>query len=176
MKGVVFTEFIEMVETLFSPDFADQVIEAVTPRSGGAYTSVGTYDHQELVAMVIELSKLTGLAVPELLRRFGCHLLNSFVAQYPQLFTGYSDTFSFLEQVDGNIHTEVRKLYPDAELPRFETRRITEGEFEMIYTSKRRFEDLALGLLEASILHFNESITIARSPGSDSTIFRLTRS
>ena len=47
MKGVVFTEFIEMVEDKFSADIADQIIEEADLPSGGVYTSVGTYDHAE---------------------------------------------------------------------------------------------------------------------------------
>ncbi len=45
MKGVVFTEFIEMVEDQFSADMVDDIIDDAQPPSGGAYTAVGTYDH-----------------------------------------------------------------------------------------------------------------------------------
>ena len=52
MKGMVFTEFLEMVESTFSADMVAAIIDDSAPPSGGAYTSVGTYDHQELVGMV----------------------------------------------------------------------------------------------------------------------------
>src|SRR5262245_35992633 len=52
MKGVVFTEFLEMVGAKFGEDMVDDVILACELPSGGAYTSVGTYDHQELFALV----------------------------------------------------------------------------------------------------------------------------
>ena len=45
MKGVIFTEFLEMVESHFSPEMADRIITAARLPSGGAYTAVGTYDH-----------------------------------------------------------------------------------------------------------------------------------
>jgi hypothetical protein len=48
MKGVVFTEFLEMVEDRFSPDMADRIIEGAGLASGGVYTTVGTYDHREM--------------------------------------------------------------------------------------------------------------------------------
>ena len=38
MKGVVFTEFLEMVEDIFSPDIADQIVEEADLPSGGVYT------------------------------------------------------------------------------------------------------------------------------------------
>ena len=49
MKGVVFTEFIEMVENEFSPDLADTIITEAGLPSGGIYTSVGTYRHEEML-------------------------------------------------------------------------------------------------------------------------------
>ncbi len=52
MKGMVFTEFLEMVEDRFSPEIADRIITASDLRSGGAYTAVGTYEHSEMIQLV----------------------------------------------------------------------------------------------------------------------------
>ena len=57
MKGMVFTEFLEMVEDKFSPEVADQIIEQANLRSGGIYTSVGTYDHGEMIELVSASAK-----------------------------------------------------------------------------------------------------------------------
>ena len=40
MKGVVFTEFLEMVEDRFSPEMADRIIEATTPEVLSGYDAV----------------------------------------------------------------------------------------------------------------------------------------
>src|SRR6266540_2882152 len=120
MKGMIFTEFLEMVEDHFSPEVADRIIEACHLPSGGAYTAVGTYDHHEMVQLVTELSRESGIAVPALLHLFGKHLFGRFVANYPQFFEGIDSAFDFLEKIHSYIHVEVRKLYPDAELPSFE--------------------------------------------------------
>ena len=45
MKGIVFREFISMVENEFSIETADEIITASNLKSEGAYTSVGTYPH-----------------------------------------------------------------------------------------------------------------------------------
>jgi len=52
MKGIVFTELFDMVEDKFSPDMLDDVLDGCTLESGGAYTTVGTYDHKELLEIV----------------------------------------------------------------------------------------------------------------------------
>ena len=59
MKGVVFTELLEMVEARFSLGVVDTIITRSAPASGAHYTSVGTYPSEELVALVRELSAVT---------------------------------------------------------------------------------------------------------------------
>jgi len=56
MKGIIFREFIDMVEAQFSPQMVDDIIQASTLASGGAYTSVGTYPHDEMFQLVEQLS------------------------------------------------------------------------------------------------------------------------
>lgn len=161
MKGIVFTEFLEMVEAKFSPDVADEIIETTELPSGGAYSAVGTYDHGEMVALVTRLAELRETTVPDLMKAFGAHLFSRFTEGYPQFFEGKSTTFDFLAGVEGYIHVEVRKLYPDAELPTFETS--LDGDvLTMTYRSPRRLGDLAEGLIEGCGAHFGESLTIER--------------
>jgi len=161
MKGVVFTEFIEMVEDTCSPELADDVLDSVDLAAGGAYTTVGTYDYQELVQLVVELARRTESEVPAIVFAFGKYLAGQFSRKFPQFFD-VADAFTFLEKVDNYIHVEVRKLYPDAELPSFETNRIADGELEMIYQSERPFADLAQGLIEGAIEQFGEDASVER--------------
>ncbi len=114
MKGIVFREFIDMVEQQFSFETADSIIAASSLSTGGAYTSVGTYPHSEMVSLVTNLSAQTGRPVPALLNHFGRHLFTRFTVIHPQYVRNYRSAFELLQQLDGNIHIEVRKLYQDA--------------------------------------------------------------
>ena len=116
MKGVVFTEFLEMVEERFSPETADRIIEASNLSTDGAYTAVGTYDYEELAQLVNHLSAETGIAAAELLRSFGHRLFQHFHRGYNTFFDGIDSSFDFLKKVESYIHVEVRKLYHDAEI------------------------------------------------------------
>jgi hypothetical protein len=72
---------------------------------------------------------------------------------------------------------EVRKLYPDAELPQFEVRRFGADCLEMIYRSTRPFADLAAGLIAGCVSHFQEEIAVERhllTDGTQGTRFLLT--
>jgi hypothetical protein len=162
MKGIVFTEFLEMVETRFDPAMVDRIIVATHVPSGGAYTAVGTYDHGELWSLVAALSKATETPVPDLFRAFGQHLFGRFVTGFPHFFTGVASAFDFLTNLNGMIHVEVRKLYPDAELPRFEVLERSASRMVLVYQSARHFADLAEGLIIGCAEHFRERLAIGR--------------
>lgn len=162
MKGVVFTIFLEMVDDVFGIETTEKIISDSDLPSGGAYTSVGTYDHGEIVSLVTNLSSSTGIAVPVLIKTFGEHLLGEFHRLYPDFFAEVDDVLSFLEYVDGYIHVEVLKLYPDAKLPKIETRRLSCGSLELIYKSDRMMGDLAEGLIGGAISHFGGQHSFSR--------------
>jgi hypothetical protein len=162
MKGVVFAEFLEMVEGHFSREVADHIILASDLPSGGAYTSIGTYDHTEMVQLVTQLSAATGTPVPVLMHTFGKYLFGRFCVLYPQLFEDVDSAYSLLEKVNGYIHVEVLKLYPDAELPRFDCIPSEPGRLTMIYRSTRGLADFAAGLIDGCIEHFGETIDVQR--------------
>ena len=67
MKGIVFTEFIEMVEQTFGYEMVDDLIESNDLPSGGSYTTIGTYEHGEMISLVTTLSQRTKAPVPDLL-------------------------------------------------------------------------------------------------------------
>lgn len=162
MKGIVFTEFIEMVEHDFSLDMADRMMDESDLPSGGAYTSVGTYDHGEIVTMVTKLSELTGTPVPALIKSFGNHLFGRFHALYPAFFADVGSAVDFLAGIEDIIHAEVRKLYPDAQLPRFDVSRPDDDTLVLTYRSDRHLGDLAEGLIEACIRHFDAPLSLNR--------------
>jgi hypothetical protein len=178
MKGVVFTEFLEMVGSVFSEDMVDRIIEKANPASGGAYTAVGFYDHREIVAMVVALSETTGTPVPTLIKAFGRHLFVRFSETFPGFFEKVPDAFYFLSGIETRIHSEVRKLYPDAELPSFDCSRPAEDMMVLDYRSQRPFADLAEGLIEGCIAHFGGNVALRRQDRPDTGVqarFTLTR-
>ncbi|MFT5312608.1 MAG: hypothetical protein ACI8Z9_001087 [Paraglaciecola sp.] len=154
MKGVVFTEFMDMVEEVFSADILDYVIAQSDLPNGGAYTSVGTYDHQEIVRMTANLSQQVNLPIEVLLESFGQHLFARFTQLYPTFFEHTTHVFEFLRNIDSYIHVEVRKLYPEAELPRFYHEQQDDTTLVMYYLSSRHFEDLAIGLIKGCLQFF----------------------
>jgi hypothetical protein len=177
MKGIVFTEFNDMVEEKFSPELLDEIISECKLASGGAYTSVGTYEHTELVAMVGKLSEKTDIPADTLVYAFGEHLAVRFSELFPAFFTQTTNVFDFMKSLDQHIHVEVKKLYPDAALPKFNFDDSNPACLVMEYQSSRGFAVLAHGLMTGVIKHYGESIdiTLERISGNHHVRFNLNK-
>ncbi|WP_178862823.1 heme NO-binding domain-containing protein [Thiomicrorhabdus cannonii] len=180
MKGIVFSEFIELVEDKFGYEMADEIIEKSNLPSGGAYTSVGTYDHRELLELVTHLSQASGIAVEDLVKTFGEYLLERFVVGYPMFFENVASCFEFLDTIENKVHVEVKKLYPEAELPTFRSKIESDNRMLLTYQSKRPFSALAFGLIKGSATYFKENISIdmqdQSTDGLTQVLFILTKS
>ncbi len=179
MKGIVFSQLNDMVDQVFGAEMMDDVLDMCDLESGGAYTTVGTYNHDELLQIVTKLSEKSNIPIPELVFKYGEFLFSGFHKGSPQFFKNVKTSFDFLESVDGHIHVEVRKLYHDAELPEFTTKREGEDKLIMTYRSKRPFADLAAGMIRGCINYFEEDITVKETDQNTddfySRVFELTK-
>lgn len=170
MKGMVFTHFLDMVEERFGIDTVDTIIEQSDLPSKGAYTAVGTYPHTEMVALLKSLEKAVAVPIPDLLRAYGENLFGKLAGGYPALLEDTTCSRDLLRKLDGVIHVEVQKLYPDAELPRFEATDLPDGRLRMHYMSDRHMEDLAEGLLVGCFKHYGEPVSIEKEPLADGSV------
>lgn len=176
MKGVVFVELLAMAEQAFGEDVVDTVMDKADLANGGAYTTVGHYPCEELIKIVDAFSAHSGIAPDVLQRKFGHWMMTFFGTHYPDFFKNKTSSFQMLESVDQEIHVEVLKLYPDAELPRFATERAGDGQLDMTYTSPRPLVAFCHGLIEACVERFDEKADIAFAPTpaqDNSTTFKI---
>ena len=162
MKGVIFVEFLEMVEETMGMEATEELIEESDLPSEGVYTSVGTYPDSEMISLVVNLHKRTNIPVPTLLFKFGEYLFTRFVLRYASMLSDIDSGFDLLKKIDNYIHVEVQKLYPEAQLPKFDFEEIDENTLKLIYKSKRKMPDLAEGLITAAMNHFETKATIKR--------------
>ena len=163
MKGIVFTEFLKMVEDKFGYETVDKIITESKVPNDGAYSAVGTYDHTELVSMVIALHQSSGIPIPDLIKVYGNYFFGVLRDNYGVFLDRVDNLFDFFGSIHDHIHVEVKKLYPDAELPAFAIESASENQMVMVYTSQRKLGDFALGLMEEAAKHYNEDVTIEKS-------------
>ncbi len=160
MKGIVFTEFLDLVETKFGLEMVDKIIQQSELDSNGIYTSVGTYKFSEMLQLLKHLSANTGIDIDTLLLVYAEHFFTVLEKSYPELMATYKDPIEMLASIENHIHVEVRKIYPEAELPEFIIEEKTENSLVMIYKSSRAMHHFGLGLMNKTFEHFNSSATI----------------
>ncbi|MGD1945587.1 MAG: heme NO-binding domain-containing protein [Croceivirga sp.] len=160
MKGIVFAEFLEMVEINYGLDTVDTIIENSDLPSGGAYTAVGTYEFSEMLQLVSQLSSTTSIPVNDLLYTFGLYLFDSLLKAHPEVVSSYKNPINLLYSIEEHIHVQVKKLYPDAELPTFNILERTERTLTMIYMSSRGLYALAHGLIKKTFEHFQKQVKV----------------
>jgi hypothetical protein len=167
MKGIIFNEFMELVEEKFGLDVLDEVLEMSGDE--GIYTAVGSYDHRDLVKLIVNLSKKTNIDPETLQQVFGQTVFKTLLASIPESASigTSSSTFQFIRHVEDYIHVEVKKLYSDAEPPKFYF--ISESETDMVmdYQSARCMSHVCLGLIEGCAEHFGEKLNVEMTPQSD---------
>lgn len=147
MKGVVFNTVQAVVEERFGPDVWDEAVE----RAGveGSYTSLGSYPDGDLSALVTALAELAQVGRSDVLVLAGREGFRHLAERHVELLDGLDSWRSVLDRLDGIIHPEVLKIYPEAEVPSFTANQHDEG-VRLEYRSARRLchlaEGLALGL------------------------------
>ncbi len=160
MKGIVFTEFLDLVEDKFGLEMVDKIIQQSQLESNGIYTSVGTYKFSEMLQLLQHLSENTNISIDDLLLVYAEHFFSVLESSYPGLIATYNDPIEMLASIENHIHIEVRKIYPDAELPTFEVLNKTDNSLIMIYKSSRAMHHFGLGLMNKTFEHFNSTATI----------------
>lgn len=160
MKGIVFTEFLELVEDKFGLEMVDNIINSSSLESGGIYTSIGTYSFSEMLQLLQHLSANTGISIDDLLLVYAEHFFSVIERSYPGLLATYKDPIEMISSIENHIHVEVRKIYPDAELPTFEVVEKTDDSLVLIYKSSRAMHHFGLGLMNKTFEHFDSTASI----------------
>lgn len=167
MKGILFTELIEMIEDLMGLEFANKVIDDARLKNAGAYTAIGSYPYQDMFKLMESLSKHAESPQDKILKGYGECLFHRLSKSYQKELGENADTFSFLLQLENLLKQEIRKLHPKAEIPSFKARLLNSHSMEIHYSSIQKMGALEMGaLVEGFIIgcigHFNEPIDMQR--------------
>ena len=157
MKGIVFNILERLVSQSFGEETWDRLLAAA--ELDGAYTSLGTYEDEELVKLVGAAARELDMSPNDVIFWFGRNALPLFAGQYPQLFEPHDSARSFVLTLNEIIHPEVRKLYPGADVPVFDFSS-RDDILVMGYRSPRKLCAFAEGLLHGTADHYGERLTI----------------
>ncbi|MBD1558354.1 guanylate cyclase [Vibrio sp. S9_S30] len=175
MKGLIFTEFLELVEQKFGLPTLDKILDIAG--DDGVYTSVGSYSHLHLIELIMALSEETGVGTDELQEVFGrATFTKLFSTLTPEdVLNNSNSTFQFLRHVEDHIHLEVKKLYPDAQPPKFKFLSENQTELVIEYRSARCMGSVCKGLILGCADHFQENLSVKMKPMlEDASLVRFT--
>jgi len=166
MKGIILSEFVEYLELELGESTTQQIIDQSDLSSDGAYSRVGMYDYQELIRLLTNTCTQSDRSADELLDGFSNHLFSMFKRDYSMFFDGVENAAQMLMQIDNHIHVEVKKLYPDAELPTFNYTQ-NANQLTLNYTSPRPLAVVAQALVKACITFFGQNERLTNSEISE---------
>jgi predicted hydrocarbon binding protein len=160
MQGSIFTIFSDMVIEKMGIDTWNELLATVKPSSEGIYTNGMQYCDSEMMSLVTALSQKTSIDVPSLVKSFGSYLFIHLYNSSPADLSHIDNLKDFLLSIDSVIHKEVKRVYPQAYLPKFDYSDTPNGDLIMLYHSKRKLCHLSEGLILSAASHFDQKITI----------------
>ncbi|WP_059017326.1 heme NO-binding domain-containing protein [Mycobacterium sp. M26] len=158
MKGA----FFNLLEEVVVANYGDQTWDELLDAAGldGVYTSLGSYDDDDMTRLVSAAGAALTLPDDEVLRWFGRQAIPHMVKRWPDYFTAHEQTVPFLRSLNDVIHPEVRKLYAGAYCPHFDFTSPANGSLLIGYRSPRRLCGLAHGFILGAADHYGESLTV----------------
>ena len=118
------------------------------------------YPDEQVPAVLIALSKRTATPLATVIGDFGEFLAPVLIRRYDAFVDPEWRTLDLVENVERVMHRAVRVNEPDAEPPRLTTRRSSDREVEVIYTSERRMCALAKGIVRGVAAHYGEEVSV----------------
>ena len=158
MKGVIFNLLEGFISDGWGEETYEEILSLCPLKTKEPFVGPGTYPDSDLVAIATQAANKLGISLPEALRAFGGYAFPKLIEKYPVFMEGISHPKDFLKSVDGVIHVEVRKLFPEAVTPSFEYEEPAPDRLKMRYRSKRKMCPLIDGFLDGVEKHFGMSI------------------
>ena len=186
MRGVIFTGFTDFVEYKFGYTLLDELLlKRAYPNEGG-FSPAEAYCPSMLVNLVKDLSQITNLETSTIWYESGKYMFEGLHQHFSGIYNNpanpifSTNVFDFVEKLNVIHFDELKKLYPNADFPRFDIKRYGDIKIVLQYNSRLRLSCFVHGLLEGCIQHFDEKIVIDKSiqnPGSEQefSIFELVK-
>lgn len=148
MKGAIFKLLEDFVVTAYGDSAFEDLLDETELETLEPFVGPGNYPAGDLLALVGAASEAHDILVEDLLRGFGSHAFPLLAKSVPTLLEGLDDPHSFLSNLESVIHTEVRKLDPEANPARFSVTEIGPAELLLRYESPFGLFPLVEGFLD----------------------------
>ena len=164
MKGIIFNLFDNFIISRFGEDTHDEILEAseTGPINPFEIVGPGSYPDEMFDAIVTKAAEITKEDKANLLRAMGRHSLPILAERYPHFFNDYKHPREFLKTASMIHQVEVRKLYQDADVPKFFIEDHGSAGLTLTYKSRRHLCHLAEGLIDGLGVYYQVPLQISQ--------------
>lgn len=154
MHGLIFTGFRAFVESEY-PRIAGEVW------ANERHLATEAYSDEEFEAILTRTIELSGDPRATVLRRFGIFAgVSTFRLLFPAYYASHDGTFTFLLDIEQQIHEVVRRTVTAAVPPHLDVRPLSGGGVSITYTSSRGLCELLEGLVVGVARFYGDAILI----------------
>lgn len=163
MKGAIFNIF----ETFIADNFGDATYEciyaAALPKmqTKCPFVGPGSYPDADFMALVQHTVDELNISVEDATKAFGNFAFSKLADSAPDFVKPYNHPKPFLKTIDSVIHVEVRKMYPDAMLPKFWYQDTGADTLTLCYQSPRKLYYFVDGMIHAVCDHFQVETSLS---------------
>lgn len=132
-----------------------------------AYELHESYPLFEIESIILQASRLTGIAESDLKENFGQHMAADLMKMYLHYLSPEWKTFDILVNTEIVMHKAVRKQEHKANPPILNISRVHDKLLIIDYYSERKMGSLAVGIIKGIAAYFNEEENIKVVPLSN---------
>lgn len=158
MKGSIFKLFEHYVDATYGPDSFDTLLDTTELETAEPFVGPGDYPATDLVALVTTACGTHQVELADLLRGFGRHAFPMLAESVPSLLEGLDTPRKFLTSLESVIHTEVRKLDPNANPAQFSIPNPDDEVIRFRYQSDLGLFPLVEGFLDGLAAWYGEPV------------------
>ena len=164
MKGEIFNLLESFTIERFGISVFETVWERTRPRleTQSVFIGPGTYPDQDFLRIFTTVLEVVGIGAAVAQHEFGRFCFSRLLAKLPQEMREHPSARELLKSIDEVIHVEVRKIYRDAEPPRFTYVEPDARTLVLTYRSRRGLFDLVEGLVAGCGDHYGCAIEVSR--------------
>lgn len=148
---------------MWGEEFWDTLLNEANLESEGVYTTVGTYDDEELFTLIGLVVEKQNISSKEAQFAFGKWIFKELYNAAPPGAHDFKDVFEFLHAVQNYIHVEVKKLNPDALLPEFDFLSESATTLSFHYQSPRKLCFFCEGIVYGLAEHTKQKVQVSQS-------------
>lgn len=160
MHGIIHYELRRFVEHRYGGQETWDTLLTTAELEDSFYLPNGVYPDEHIVKILQAASTVTKKSIDTLQREFGEFIVPSLVKTYGAYIKREWNILDFLENIEGTIHTTVRRNNPGATPPELKIKRVNPNEVVIEYSSSRRMFGVLHGILAGVIKHYQATVIV----------------